>query len=555
MAAYTVRVAGLSTADSPEHWVRLEFVGPGGRHDERYFRTADIVATPSVLFQVASDVGIPLLLQKSKNELLILVDEIVTKAEKDPATRRFLPATRSGWHDRRFVTPVATYPRDDKAAAFFCQTEIRDSLNYEAKGTAAEWCRAFKKDFVGNPLLVFAACLPFMPPFLQFADLEGCVFAFVGRTTRGKTTLLDFAGSGRGGRPSSKLGFRESWTTTIGKLQELAIESNDTLLLLDDTQNIPGNAYQRAAILREAIYTLPSGREKDRLTQSHLPRAWRAIVATSSNVSFADILTQGHVPVDASMSVRFIELPSNDIFVSVPKAYGGPRQFVEGVEAKARTHYGSPLAKVLAELARRVKPEDGPDAMKAWVANRIEFLLTQLDLPVGADAEGRIAKYFGLAYAAGLFAIRAGALPIQPKTLRRAIISVFRSRSADTLPAATDLVGEVRKFILHHEGRFHDQRGPRIKLVRRGTPIVGYVTSELEAQEFTFTRKQLQRLCPPGFRVKHICEALRTAGLLLHDSSRRPRIQKHQTKRRIGGKRKRVYSISARIKTMGEERP
>ncbi|MEA3107851.1 MAG: hypothetical protein QOI88_2456, partial [Gammaproteobacteria bacterium] len=239
----------------------------------------------------------------------------------------------------------------------------------------------------------------------------------------------------------------------------------------------------------------------------------------------------------------------------VPKAYVGPRQFVERVEAKARAQYGSALAQVLAELARRVKPEDGPDAVKAWLKDRIEFLLTKLDLPVGADAEGRVAKYFGLAYAAGLFAIRAGALPVHPKTLRRAIISVFRSRSANIPPAATDLVGEVRRFILHHEGHFHDQRGPRIKLVRRGTRIVGYVTSELEAKEFTFTRKQLQRFCPPGFRVKHVCEALRTAGLLLHDSSKHPRILKHQTKRRIAGKRKRVYSVSARIKTMGEERP
>ena len=167
--------------------------------------------------------------------------------------------------------------------------------------------------------------------------------------------------------------------------------------------------------------------------------------------------------------------------------------------------------------------------------------------PIDAVAEGRVAKYFGLAYAAGLLAIRAGALPINPKTLRRAIVSVFRSRSAAQTAGRTDLVAAVRNFIQRHEDCFHDQRERRPKLVRRGISIVGYVTSELEAKEFSFTRKQLQRLCPPGFRVKHVCEALRTAELLLHDNSKRPRIQKHQTKRRIGGKRKRVYSVSSRI--------
>jgi Domain of unknown function (DUF927) len=550
MAPYGVRVTGLSTVDSPEQWVRLLFVGLGGRHDERYFRSADIVASPKALFEAASGVGIPLLRPPSKNELLTLVEEIVAKAEKDPATHRFLPATRSGWHGRLFVTPAGSHPRDEGLATIFCVPDIRDSLNYAALGTATEWARSFKRCFDGNPLVIFAACLAFMPPLLEFTDLEGCIFAFVGPTSRGKTSLLDFAGSARGGRPSPKHGFRDSWVTTPGALQQLAIQANETLLLLDDTQNIRGNPYERAATLRDAIYDLPSGRQKDRLTQNHAPREWRTIVATSSNVSFADILTQGRVPLDASMGVRYIELPATNIFVSVPKGYVGSRQFVESVGTQARAHYGGPLAKVLEELTTRVKSDDGHNAMKLWVKDHIEFLLARLDLPSEADAEGRVAKYFGLAYAAGLFAIRSGALPIDPKTLRRAIVSVFRSRSADNPPAATDLVGEVRTFILRREGRFHDQRGPRTKLVRRGVSIVGYVTSELEAKEFTFTRKQLQRLCPPGFRVKHVCEALRTAKLLLHDSSKRPRIQKHQTKRRIGGRRRRVYSVSGRILTM-----
>ena len=37
----------------------------------------------------------------------------------------------------------------------------------------------------------------------------------------GQNHLLDFAGSGRGGRPSPKHGFRESWTTTPGKCRSL----------------------------------------------------------------------------------------------------------------------------------------------------------------------------------------------------------------------------------------------------------------------------------------------------------------------------------------------
>ena len=89
MASYTVRVTGLSTSDSPEQWVCLQLVGLGGRQVEHYFRSADIVASPNVLFKVASDVGIPLLRHLSRNELLT---QMVPRGGIEPPTLRFSEA-------------------------------------------------------------------------------------------------------------------------------------------------------------------------------------------------------------------------------------------------------------------------------------------------------------------------------------------------------------------------------------------------------------------------------------------------------------------------------
>ena len=101
---------------------------------------------------------------------------------------------------------------------------MRDSLNYQALGTPRQWRREFETVLKDNPLLVFMACLPFMPPLLRFAHLEGCTFALVGETSTGRSTALELAGSIRGGQPSEKLGFRETWATTPGALQLLAIK-------------------------------------------------------------------------------------------------------------------------------------------------------------------------------------------------------------------------------------------------------------------------------------------------------------------------------------------
>ena len=94
--------------------------------------------------------------------------------------------------------------------------------------------------------------------------------------------------------------------------------SNETLLLLDDTQNIPGNAYQRAEILRQAIYDLQWPPER-----SPYPKPPSARVALVSRPRQMCVLhrhlTQGHVPIDASMGVRYIDCRPT-IFLSVPKA-------------------------------------------------------------------------------------------------------------------------------------------------------------------------------------------------------------------------------------------
>jgi len=95
MAPYGVRVTGLSTVDSPEQWVRLLFVGLGGRHDERYFRSADIVASPKALFEAASGVGIPLLRPPSKNDALLALYKARSPLPSDP-----LIASERGGHMR-----------------------------------------------------------------------------------------------------------------------------------------------------------------------------------------------------------------------------------------------------------------------------------------------------------------------------------------------------------------------------------------------------------------------------------------------------------------------
>ena len=327
-------VTGFSVPTNPERWVRLRIAASNGRSVERVFSYLGLNNDPRPLIGAASAIGIPLIRSGAKQEFMALVEGALSKADQlaaDPPPA-FEPVTRVGWHRNVFITPRTFYPYPQNSMEL-CLGEVRGSLSYQRKGSLRQWKRAFQWSLQRNPYLLFAASLSLAPCLLKFANLEGCIICLVGPTSRGKTTLLDLSGSARGGFPSKKLGFKDSWGTTANALEQLAIQANDTLLILDDIQNVPGSIYQRAALLDYAAFNLPSGREKDRMTQIHAPREWRTIALTSSNRTLADVLERGGMQWDPSHGVRFIEIPINNAFSNVPEGLF-PAQFAERLARK-----------------------------------------------------------------------------------------------------------------------------------------------------------------------------------------------------------------------------
>ena len=262
-----VIVTGFSVPTNPERWVRLRIAASNGRSVERVFSYLGLNNDPRPLIGAASAIGIPLIRSGAKQEFMALVEAALSKADQSAADPppAFEPVTQVGWHRNVFVTPRTFYPYPQNSLEL-CLGEVRGSLCYERKGSLGQWNRAFRWSLQRNPYLLFAASLSLAPCLLKFANLEGCIISLVGPTSCGKTTLLDLSGSARGGVPSKKLGFKDFWGTTPNALEQLAIQANDTLLILDDIQNAPGSIYQRAALLDYAAFNLPSGREKDRMT-------------------------------------------------------------------------------------------------------------------------------------------------------------------------------------------------------------------------------------------------------------------------------------------------
>ena len=543
-----VIVTGFSVPTNPERWVRLRIAASNGRSVERVFSYLGLNNDPRPLIGAASAIGIPLIRSGAKQEFMALVEAALSKADQSAADPppAFEPVTRVGWHRNVFVTPRTFYPYPQNSLEL-CLGEVRGSLSYQRKGSLGQWNRAFRWSLQRNPYLLFAASLSLAPSLLKFANLEGCIICLVGPTSRGKTTLLDLSGSARGGFPSKKLGFKDSWGTTANALEQLAIQANDTLLILDDIQNVPGSIYQRAALLDYAAFNLPSGREKDRMTQIHAPREWRTIALTSSNRTLADVLERGGMQWDPSHGVRFIEIPITNAFSNVPEGLF-PAQFAERLARKTRWAYGAPLHWFLDLVAAQVTTPAKEAAFRQRIKTEIAAVRTRFRIPPSDGATNRVASYFALIEIAGGMAADDGILPVSRRAVRDAVEHVWTAYKSDVSGAVpVSGIEGLRNYIKVHRHEFADARGSKPKTGASHAGAPGYVTESDRSEEFSFSDEQFKALCPPGFTVKQLCDCLRRDGLLVHDTGSKKSSGKNQTKRRIYGNRMRVYCVSAKI--------
>lgn len=417
------------------------------------------------------------------------------------------------------------------------------SLTYQRSRSLGGWWDQFSWALRHNPLLLFGACVALAPPLLMVAGLEGCVFSIVGENSRGKSTLLNLMGSMRGGRPNGKLGFQASWRSTAAALEKVAAAANDGLLVLDDIRLLPGDARGRASTLKESLYFLTSGIEKDRYARSEQLASFRVIVATSDNLSLRQNLAEGGVTHDGSMDVRFIELPATRKFGVLDQVPEGvrPSDFADWINKTTFEYYGAPIHVLLRTLSSMDRGQ-----IEVFVREGMDEMREILQVPQEASSQARVANYFGLVYAAGLMARRTGILRLSRRRLIGAVVDVYRSHLSVRAEYAPPAMIKALALAIS-KAELVDLRAKPSPSSGSVAQASGFKTDRREALEFSFTPAQFAAIVPLPYSVKRICDGLKKRGLLLHDAGGSSGPAKNQTKRRICGQRQRVYVISGRV--------
>ncbi len=430
---------------------------------------------------------------------------------------RALCMTTTGWHDKVFVLPNEVFGQHQERVILQSRNP-QEVAAFEARGTLAEWQQHIGCLCAGNSRLVLAVCTALAGPLLKPLDEENGGFHLRGASSRGKTKALRVAASVWGSERLMK-----TWRATSNGLEGVALQRNDTVLLLDELSQCGGSE------AGATVYMLANGEGKARATTSGAARQtahWRCLFLSTGEVDLAQHIAADGDQIRAGQEVRFLDIPADagkthGLFENLHGSVT-PAAFAMHLDDMAGQYYGTLGSALLVHLTTG---QGLPSFCETVLVCQDMFV--RHAVPVGADGQiGRAAKRFGLLVGVGEAAVEAGLLPWAAGEAYQGIKQCFEAWL--TQRGGTEAMEELRaieqiKRILERDGddRF-DPLGGNCAIEVDGDRNVrnrlGFKKlNEQGLWEYWVLPEMYKTELCRGFDPKLVTQALKSRGLLASD--------------------------------------
>jgi uncharacterized protein (DUF927 family) len=306
---------------------------------------------------------------------------------------------RVGWHGTTFLLPDGTFGEAPGGERVHLALDLEHA--FRVSGTLADWQREVGRHAQGNSRLSFALSCAFAAPMLGRLGMESGGFHFCGRSSKGKTTCIEAAGSVWGGPV-----YRETWRATANGLEAVALAHCDCLLILDEQ----GQALPREA--GEVAYMLANGMDKVRARKtldSRPRRRWQTLFLSTGEVTLADKMREDGRTPKAGQDVRLVDIPvipeGLDQAFETWEGFESSKALADHLRGATRRSYGMAIRAFLDQLCRL-------QAQGLFEVEQRKVAWARQHLPRGADSQvGRVVDRFALAALAGELAAEWGIVP------------------------------------------------------------------------------------------------------------------------------------------------
>ncbi len=401
-----------------------------------------------------------------------------------------------------------------------------------------------------NPMLVFGLSLGFSGMLLHFSDIETGGFNIYGRSSGGKTTVLQVAASvvGNGSSPGAdpSKSYVLTWNSTSNALEALASSSNDGLLCLDEIHTCNDNDFGRV------VYNLSGGRGKQRLSQDadiKKSRSWRSMILSSGEQSVREKILQTSKNVHSGQALRLIDIPANDEIIKEPKGYSYA-EFADRLKNNCSKYFGVAGSIFIDQIIIEFETQANARKHINELNNQIH---KELLLPNMEREQQRALKRFSLVATAGILASRLGVLPLEESEIIssvRYVVGLWLSDDVN-LPRKVINARMVREAIERNQSRFQltnnvNDVPPKDMLGYFHEATVGGHQQKL----YLFTTNGFAEVCN-GQNINEVAKDLKEMGFLQINDSNRLK-SKHSIYINGVQRRSRFYSVPACILSFDE---
>jgi len=381
-------------------------------------------------------------------------EHLQTFLNKAKPSKRLRCVDKAGWHGQQYVFPngqvigpgkdgEGVYPLND-----ICPRGV------ETRGSLQEWQVKILRLCKGNSRLIFCIGTAFASLCLIDEDSGG--FNFKGRSSIGKTKCLRVGISPIGSRD-----YQRSWKTTANGLEGVCALHNDSLLPLDEF------GQQEADEAGEIAYMVSSGIGKQRASRdgsARDPRTWRVMVLSTGEVGLESHMHEGRKKVRAGQLARITDIPADagkgfGCFENLHELANGG-DFADELDRLCSQYYGT--------------------AGRAFVEKIVEYGVENARRDIRFAADGfvaekafnydgqvkRVARRFGLVYAALVLATKLGVTPgLSEEESKEAVSSCYKAwlddrgtgGAMETHTLIEQVIGMLQE---NEEGKFVNKNDP-----------------------------------------------------------------------------------------------
>lgn len=304
-------VIALMMCEGGKDWKQLcEFMDIDGKVHRISYTLADLHTRPTTVLRQFLSLGLRLG-PAGKKHLPVLLQLLMP-------TERFLQVLHTGWLADVwvYVTPKRIIGETDIPIHFEPEKNSQTIHSVYSNGKLKDWTENVAEPIHDMPVAMFALMASFLGPLLKPLGLDGAGFHFWGRSSVGKTTVLQIAGSvwGYSGSPATEptKSFVQVWNQTTNGLEGMATCHSDMAILLDEIGLYAGSD------LGSDLYLLAGGRGKVAMDSQRSLRdtkSWRGNILSTGEMPVREAVEKNsNKTAKAGQLLRLIDIPVENIF-------------------------------------------------------------------------------------------------------------------------------------------------------------------------------------------------------------------------------------------------